>query len=127
MEDFLKHSLECHNPRNDGTREIGNGASVDMATVMEMLSNMDRRMTKMDQSIHVIRVGCENCNGPRLTKDCHLDEKGIRRLESSTQVETDMMNTRGSRKRNGCLMMSTKNKNKRITSKRQVGFIKKKN
>ena len=41
---------------------------------MAMLSSKDRRMTKIDQSIHAIRVGCEKCNDPHLTKDCHLDK-----------------------------------------------------
>ena len=42
---------------------------------------MDRRMTKMDQSIHAIRVGCENCRGPHLTKDCDLDENGNQKVQ----------------------------------------------
>ena len=31
-------------------------------------------MMKLDQYIHSIRVGCDNCNGPHLTKDFDLDE-----------------------------------------------------
>lgn len=69
IEEFSKHSREYHSPRKDGTRGIGNGSSEDMATVMAMLSDMDWRLTKMDQPIHVIGVGCENCNGSHLTKD----------------------------------------------------------
>lgn len=45
-----------------------------MADVLAMLNTMDQRVTKMDQSINVIRVGCQRWNGLHLTKDCHLDE-----------------------------------------------------
>ena len=34
----------------------------------------------MDQTIHVMPVGCENCNGPHLTKDFDLDENGNRKV-----------------------------------------------
>ena len=42
---------------------------------------MDRRMTKLDQSIHVTRVGYDNCSGPHLTKDCDLDENGNKKAQ----------------------------------------------
>ncbi|KAL7609424.1 hypothetical protein Lser_V15G10314 [Lactuca serriola] len=48
---------------------------------MAMLKYMDRRMSKMDQTIHAIRVGCENCNGPHLTRDCNLDENGNKKVQ----------------------------------------------
>ena len=76
IEEFSKHSCEYHNPRHDGANDIGSGTSEDIAVVLAMLNTIDQIMTKMDQSIHAIRVGCERCNGPHLTKDCHLDENG---------------------------------------------------
>ncbi|XP_023741082.1 uncharacterized protein LOC111889173 [Lactuca sativa] len=82
IEEFSKHSREYHNPWNDVTRGSENAASEDMLAVMAMLQSMDRRMTKMDQTIHVIRVGCENCNGPHLTKECDLDESGNRKVQA---------------------------------------------
>ncbi|XP_023771566.1 uncharacterized protein LOC111920200 [Lactuca sativa] len=48
---------------------------------MAMLKTMDRRMDKTDQTIHAIRVGCENCNGPHLTRDCDLDENGNKKVQ----------------------------------------------
>ncbi|XP_023746957.1 uncharacterized protein LOC111895073 [Lactuca sativa] len=82
IEEFSKHSREYHNPRNELAKGSVNAASEDMAAVLAMLDNMDRRMTKMDQTIHVIRVGCENCNGPHLTRDCDLDENGNRMVQA---------------------------------------------
>ncbi|KAL7615461.1 hypothetical protein Lser_V15G05949 [Lactuca serriola] len=81
IEEFSKHSREHHNPRNDVTRGSTYVASEDLSAVMAMLKNMDRRMDKMDQTIHAIRVGCENCNGPHLTRDCDLDENGKKKVQ----------------------------------------------
>ena len=52
-----------------------------LAVAMAKLENMVRRMNKMDQSIPTIRVGCENCSGPHLTKDCDLDENGNQKVQ----------------------------------------------
>ena len=52
-----------------------------MSVVLAMLQKMDRRLTRMDQTIHPIRVGSENYNGPHLTKDCDLDENGHRQVQ----------------------------------------------
>lgn len=48
---------------------------------MEKPDNTDRRITKM--GIHAIQVGCDNCCGPHLTKDCDLKKKGIKVFYSS--------------------------------------------
>ncbi|XP_052621649.1 uncharacterized protein LOC128127245 [Lactuca sativa] len=81
IEEFSKHSREYHNPRNKLSRGVVNTVNDSMAAMMAKLECLDRRMTKMDQSIHAIRVGCENCRGPHLTKDCDLDENGKRKAQ----------------------------------------------
>ncbi|XP_052627764.1 uncharacterized protein LOC111897230 [Lactuca sativa] len=52
-----------------------------MAAMMAKLDSLDRRTTKMDQTIHAIRVGCEYCRGPHLMKDCDLDENGNKKAQ----------------------------------------------
>ena len=52
-----------------------------MAAVIAKLDSLDRRMTKMDQAIHAIRVGCENCGGSHLARDCDLDENGNKKAQ----------------------------------------------
>ncbi|XP_023735567.1 uncharacterized protein LOC111883470 [Lactuca sativa] len=74
IEEFSKNSREYHNPRHDEAKCIRSGTFEDMEVVLTMLNTMDRRVTKMDQSIHAIHVGCVRCNGPHLTKYCHLEE-----------------------------------------------------
>ena len=81
IEEFSKHSREYHNPIHDEAKGIRVVNSEDIATVLAMLDTMDRRMTKMDQSIHAIRVCCERCNDPHLIKDSHLDEHGNKKAQ----------------------------------------------
>lgn len=83
IEEFVKHSREYHNSGDDvtvgkGTREAGNE---NLTKIMAKVKNMDRRMTKMDQSVHSIQVGCGICNGPYLTRDCDLDENGNQKAQ----------------------------------------------
>ncbi|XP_052627065.1 uncharacterized protein LOC128133603 [Lactuca sativa] len=85
IEEFSKHSREYHNPRNDVTRGSAYAASEDLSAVMAMLKNMDRRMDKIDHTIHAIRVGCENYNGPHLTRDCDLDENGNKKVQAKEE------------------------------------------
>ncbi|KAL7590054.1 hypothetical protein Lser_V15G39714 [Lactuca serriola] len=85
IEEFSKHSREYHNPRNDVTRGAAYAASKDLPVVMAMLKTMDRRMDKIDQTIHAIQVGCENCNGPHLTRDCDLDENGNKKTQKAKE------------------------------------------
>ncbi|XP_023767897.1 uncharacterized protein LOC111916464 [Lactuca sativa] len=82
IEELSKHSREYHNLRNDSTRGMVNAISDEMATMMKKLESMDRRMTMMDQSIHAIRVGFENCRGSHLTKDCDLEENGNQKVQA---------------------------------------------
>lgn len=83
IKEFSNHSWEYDNPREDKRRgyKDGNGASEELAAVLAKLETMDRRMTKMDQSVHAICVGCYNGNGPHLTKDFHLEKNRNRKVQ----------------------------------------------
>ncbi|GJX88521.1 hypothetical protein Tco_0340535 [Tanacetum coccineum] len=68
------HSQKCH----DGTtsRNIGSNSSKDrLAALVNKLDNLGRDMKKLKESVHAIRVGCQNCEGPHLDKDCPLNEE----------------------------------------------------
>ncbi|KAL7595523.1 hypothetical protein Lser_V15G29447 [Lactuca serriola] len=81
IEEFSRHSREYHNPGRDGIKGSGGTQTEEMGVVTAMISTMDRRLTQLDQSIHVIRVGCERCSGPHLTKDCKMDEYGNKKAQ----------------------------------------------
>lgn len=69
INEFSKHSREYHTPREDVTRLRGNldRGNEHMAAILEKLESIDRRLTKMDKSIHSIRVGCDSCGSPHFT------------------------------------------------------------
>jgi len=54
---------------------VGNGSD-DIAAMKAMMETFARDMKKMEQAVHAIRVGCDNCGGPHLKKDCALDDSG---------------------------------------------------
>lgn len=74
IEEFEKHSREYHTPKDDITRRIsnGDGGQDGIASIIAKLDTMDKRISTMGQSIHALQVGCDNCSGPHLTKDCDL-------------------------------------------------------
>ena len=82
---------------------------------------------KLDQYIHSIRVGCDNCNGPYLTKDRDLDEHLNKKAHVFTLVGINMMKTGESQKSSGCLMTSTRSKRTRDTDKPVDATTKKNN
>ncbi|XP_071714807.1 uncharacterized protein [Rutidosis leptorrhynchoides] len=45
-------------------------ASEELASVKVQLATFGRQMEKLTKDIHAMRVGCEVCHGPHLTKDC---------------------------------------------------------
>ncbi|XP_023728212.1 uncharacterized protein LOC111875917 [Lactuca sativa] len=81
IEEFSNHSREYHNPGRDGIKGSGGAQNEEMVVVMAMLNTTDRRLTQMDQSVHAIRVGCERCSSPHLTKDCNMDEYGNKKAQ----------------------------------------------
>lgn len=84
IEEFVKHSRVYHNLREDVTRGRGSldGGKESIVAVMVNIESMDRRMMNMDQFIHAIRVGCDNCIRPYLTKDCDIDENSNQKVQS---------------------------------------------
>lgn len=42
---------------------------------------MDVSIQKMNQMIHAIQVGCDNCNTPHLMRDCALDGYGNKKVQ----------------------------------------------
>lgn len=75
IEEFAKHSREYHNPREYVTRgkSKGDGSQENLAYIIAKLDTMDRTITKMGKSYHEIQVGCDNCSGSLLKKDCDLE------------------------------------------------------
>nr|GEY37881.1 zinc knuckle CX2CX4HX4C [Tanacetum cinerariifolium] len=68
------HSQKWH----DGTssRNIeGSSNSKGITAIVNKLDNLGRDMKKIKENVHAIQVGCQNCGGAHLDKDCPLNEK----------------------------------------------------
>ncbi|GJQ89991.1 hypothetical protein Tco_0001130 [Tanacetum coccineum] len=68
------HSQKWHDgstSRNIGSSSINDG----LADLVNKLDNLGRDMKKIKESVHAIQVGCQICEGPRLNKDCPLNEE----------------------------------------------------
>lgn len=45
------------------------------------MDGFERELEKINQTIHAIQVGCDNCSGPHIQKDYPLDEDGNKKAE----------------------------------------------
>ncbi|GJU01192.1 hypothetical protein Tco_1111530 [Tanacetum coccineum] len=46
-----------------------------IAAIVNKLENLGRDMKKLKENVHAIQVGCQNCGGAHLDKDCPLKEE----------------------------------------------------
>ncbi|GJZ15864.1 reverse transcriptase domain-containing protein [Tanacetum coccineum] len=59
---------------HDGSssRSIEGGSYEGIAAIMNKLENLGRDIKKLKENVHAIQVGCQNCGGAYLDKDCPL-------------------------------------------------------
>ncbi|GJT81261.1 putative reverse transcriptase domain-containing protein [Tanacetum coccineum] len=68
------HSQKWHDETT--SRSIRSSSNNDgLAALVNKLDNLGRDMNKLKESVHVIQVGCQICEGPHLDKDCPLNEE----------------------------------------------------
>ncbi|GJR07673.1 hypothetical protein Tco_0790325 [Tanacetum coccineum] len=74
IQTMADHSQKWHNGTT--SRKIRSSSSNDgLAALVDKLDNLGRDMKKLKESVHVIQVGCQICEGPHLDKDCPLNEE----------------------------------------------------
>ncbi|GJY93046.1 cysteine-rich receptor-like protein kinase [Tanacetum coccineum] len=79
------HSQKWH----DGTssRNIESSSSSEgIATIVNKLENLGRGIKKLKENVHAIQVGCQNCGGAHLDKDCPLKEE-VKSIEEAKYGE----------------------------------------
>nr|GEV91199.1 hypothetical protein [Tanacetum cinerariifolium] len=79
IQTMADHSQKWH----DGTssRNISSNSNTDeLEAIVSKLDNLGRDMKKLKENVHVIQVGCQICEGPRLDKECPLNEE-VKQLE----------------------------------------------
>nr|GEU69792.1 hypothetical protein [Tanacetum cinerariifolium] len=73
IQEMAKYSQKWHNgtSRTKST-ETSNGLSA----IQAQLNNLGREIKKVNKKVYAAQVGCEQCKGPRYTKDCPIKEEG---------------------------------------------------
>ncbi|GKD87448.1 hypothetical protein Tco_1358602 [Tanacetum coccineum] len=73
IQTMADHSQKWHD--NSSTKIINNENSEGITCLVNKLENLGRDMKKLKENVHAIQVGCQNCQGPHLDKDCPLREE----------------------------------------------------
>ncbi|GKC53868.1 hypothetical protein Tco_1076613 [Tanacetum coccineum] len=53
-----------------------------ITAIVSKLDNLGRDMKKLKENVHAIQVGCQNCGGAHLDKDCPLNEE-VKRVDEA--------------------------------------------
>ncbi|GJW48840.1 reverse transcriptase domain-containing protein [Tanacetum coccineum] len=79
------HSQKWHD--GSSSRNIKSSSNSEgIATIVNKLEKLGRDMKKLKENVYAIQVGCQNCRGAHLDKDCPLKEevKASRRLNMAS-------------------------------------------
>ncbi|GJT23031.1 hypothetical protein Tco_0892968 [Tanacetum coccineum] len=72
------HDINSHQKWHDGSssQNIKNSSNSEwIAAIVSKLDNLGQDMKKLKENVHAIQVGCQNCRGAHLDKDCPLNEE----------------------------------------------------
>ncbi|KAJ9545123.1 hypothetical protein OSB04_024830 [Centaurea solstitialis] len=76
LEDMLIHNIDWRTdkrlqiPRMAGKISADFDPSDKLAAMKNQQVKFERKIEELIKSVHALQVGCEECNGPHLTKDC---------------------------------------------------------
>ncbi|KAJ9566738.1 hypothetical protein OSB04_002704 [Centaurea solstitialis] len=76
LEDMLIHNIDWRTdkrlqiPRMAGKISTDFDPSDELAAMKNQQVKFERKIEELIKSVHALQVGCEECNGPHLTKDC---------------------------------------------------------
>ncbi|KAJ9561910.1 hypothetical protein OSB04_007070 [Centaurea solstitialis] len=76
LEDMLIHNIDWRTdkrlqiPRIAGKISTDFDPSDELAAMKNQQVKFERKIEELIKSVHAFQVGCEECNGPHLTKDC---------------------------------------------------------
>ncbi|KAJ9557349.1 hypothetical protein OSB04_011963 [Centaurea solstitialis] len=76
LKDMLIHNIDWRTdkrlqiPRMAGKISTDFDPSDELAAMKNQQVKFERKIEELIKSVHALQVGCEECNGPHLTKDC---------------------------------------------------------
>ncbi|GKB55196.1 reverse transcriptase domain-containing protein [Tanacetum coccineum] len=72
IQEMVEYSQKWHNGTSTGrSTETSDG----LAAIQAQLNNLGREIKKVNEKVYATHVGCEQCKGPRYTKDCPQKEE----------------------------------------------------
>ncbi|GKD33338.1 protein kinase-like domain, concanavalin A-like lectin/glucanase domain protein [Tanacetum coccineum] len=84
---MVDHSQKWHD--GSSSRNIESSSNYKrIAAIVNKLENLSRDMKKLKENVHAIQVGCKNCRGAHLDKDCPFNEE-IKSMEEVKYREFD--------------------------------------
>ncbi|GJS77694.1 hypothetical protein Tco_0727575 [Tanacetum coccineum] len=84
IQTMVDHSQKWHD--GSSNRSIKGSSSKRIAAIVNKLENIGQDMKKLKENIHAIQVGCQNCRGAHLDKDCPLKEE-VKSIEEAKYGE----------------------------------------
>ncbi|GKB49593.1 hypothetical protein Tco_0900346 [Tanacetum coccineum] len=85
IQTMADHSQKWHDGTSSKNIESSSN-SEGIAAIVRKLDNLGRDMKKLKENMHAIQVGCQNCGGAHLDKDCPLNE-GVKSVEEAKYGE----------------------------------------
>nr|GEV08159.1 reverse transcriptase domain-containing protein [Tanacetum cinerariifolium] len=88
------HSQKWHD--DSCSKNIGSNSDSDgIVAVVSKHNNLGRDMKKLKENVYVVQVGCQLCGGPRLDKECTLNEevKVWKKLSMGSSVDPFLTTT----------------------------------
>ncbi|KAJ9544826.1 hypothetical protein OSB04_024533 [Centaurea solstitialis] len=76
LEDMLIHNIDWRTDKRLQILRMAGKSSTDfdpsdeLAAMKNQQVKFERKIEELIKSVHALQVGCEECNGPHLTKDC---------------------------------------------------------
>ncbi|GKB26185.1 hypothetical protein Tco_0865586 [Tanacetum coccineum] len=88
IQTMADHSQKWHDGTSNRNIE-GSSNSEGIAAIVRKLDNLCRDMKKLKENVHAIQVGCQNCGGAHLDKDCPLNEE-VKSVEEAKYGEPSL-------------------------------------
>ncbi|GKD03614.1 hypothetical protein Tco_1178588, partial [Tanacetum coccineum] len=74
IQTMANHSQKWYD--GSSSRNIESSSNFEgIAAIVNKLKNLGRDMKKLKENVHAIQVGCQNCEGAHLDKECPLNEE----------------------------------------------------
>ncbi|KAJ9544348.1 hypothetical protein OSB04_024055 [Centaurea solstitialis] len=105
LEDMLIHNIDWRTdkrlqiPRMAGKISTDFDPSDEIAAVKNQQVKFERKIDELIKSVHALQVGCEECKGPHLTKDCWTHCSNISREDPRRTSDANPSQSKGGKRK----------------------------